>query len=611
MKIQGCISRWFRLALAGVLASLLANPSLALADVPKQDVNTGFMVLATDRGFTGNEEITDAFEIFGKEHNASLVFITDERARKYIRAGLDTLLSKGAGRIVVIPLFISAAAPRYEVARQLLDEEKIAVPVSYARPYGESYFAVEDLADKFRTLDHPSATRVVVAGYGAVDEDSEREMHANLKDIAEKAGAGFGFASIRVVVANDKKGDEGEKRAAEFKEALIAATGDGDGSEGKLNTVVVPFHFGPKFDSMMSFDARLKRLLPTGVQLIEASGIEPGPESLATWLQYAANRQRQLARKDIGVVFLSHGSDFHWNQSMREAVQPLMDDYKIEFAFSMADQATIERAIRKLEKRGARAAVIVRMFAMEESFRGAVERMAGLDVEGDTDAPGHARMKGGSGHAHGHAHGHGHGHGGHGHGATALPAPRIRTPLPIQTVGGLGSSPLFAAALLDRARALSKNPERDTVILVGHGSGDDRQNEQWQRTLETIAEHMRNSGGSEFLAIKTATWREDWAEKRAPWIEKVRSMVAEAGRHGGRAIVIPARTTAEGPERRFLSGLEYDLGSGFAPHPKFVEWVKEEIDSGIAKLAHSSSTSGIVAANGRDFAGCFEKELGW
>ena len=180
------------------------------------------------------------------------------------------------------------------------------------------------------------------------------------------------------------------------------------------------------------------------------------------------------------------------------------------------------------------------------------------------------------------------GTGGHGHDGPA-PAPRIRSSLPIETVGGLDSNPLFAAALLDRARALSRNPARETIIGVAHGSGDDRLNQQWEAHLEAVAEHIRKAGGDEFLAIRTATWREDWADKRDPQIQKIRAMVEEGGRQGGRALVIPARTVGEGPERKFLSGLEYELGTGFAPHPKFVQWIEEQIKSGIRQFNHTAS----------------------
>lgn len=348
-------------------------------------------------------------------------------------------------------------------------------------------------------------------------------------------------------------------------------------------------------------------MLPPGATLLADSGSDvgagtnagedanPAVRNLATWMQREANRSQPLANEDIGVVFLSHGSDFHWNETMREAVQPLMKRYKIEFAFSMADQPTIERALRKLEQRGAKAAVIVRVFAMEESFRQPVERMAGLDVEGEVQGKDDVDA----------GHGHGHGHGP----AAAAPVPRIRTSLQIQTAGGIGASPLFAAVLLDRAHRLSKNPARDTVILVAHGSGGDHQNKLWIGALEDIAEQMRGADGKGFHAIRVATWREDWPDKRAPWVNKIRAMVEDAKKEGGRAIVIPARTTGQGPEDKFLSGLEYDLGSGFAPHPKFVQWVDEQVRIGLARFADARRAN-MATAEAGDHAPS-EKDLWW
>lgn len=606
MNTQEYMSRFKRfywIALTALLVAASIRPGFADEALSRRDRQTGFLVVAEDRGFIGNEEIIDEFQLFAKTRNASLIFVTDERTGKYLRNSLDRLLKKGAERIVVIPLFISAAAPRYELVHQLLEREKLDVPVSYTRPYGESYFAVEDLADKFRTIPQPADTNLIVVGYGAVDSDSERKMQADWKRIAEKAAAGFDFASINILIGHDKKKKDDDDAVARTekltRELADAVNGDGDGGR---KTVVIPFHLGPKLDSMMSFDARLQQLLPPGTKFLADGGSEvradanPATINLATWLQREANQSQPLAREDVGVVILSHGSDFNWNETMREAVQPLMKQYKIEFAFSMADQPTIERALRKLEQRGAKAAVIVRVFAMESSFRKPVERMIGLDIEGVAQDT--ADVHAGYGHSHGHG------------AAPSVPAPRIRTSLPIQTVGGLGASPLFAAALLERARALSKNPARDTVILVAHGSGSDHQNELWTQALEDMAEQMRKGGGKEFHAIRVATWREDWPDKRAPWVDKIRAMVEDAKTEGGKAIVIPARTTGQGPEDKFLSGLEYDLGSGFAPHPMFVQWVDEQVRVGLARFADIRRT-GMTTVEAKSHSPYPEKWLWW
>lgn len=542
--------------------------SQALAKENNQQQNqTGFLILTADRGFVGNEEIRDVLELFAAKHNAALVFVTDEHTEKYLKISLNVLLDKGAERIKVIPLFISAANPRYQLARDLLSRQQLTVPISYTRPYGESFFAVEDLVDKFHAIEHPANTHVLVVGYGATDPADTQKMQMDWERIVGQAATGFGFKSLKVIIAYDGKDEETEQHTALLKQALInnrTALELGD----ETKTIVVPFHFGPKHDNMMSFDMMLKQLLPAGMQLLAER--KSDIDSLAIWLQREANRSQPLTSEDIGVVFLAHGADFDWNEQMREAIQPLMDRYKIEFVFSMADQFTIERAIHKLEQHGAKVTIIVRVFVMEESFRREIERMVGLDIENKIQKISEPEAHSGQDYAQ--------------HGTSENIPTRIRTPLPVRTTGGIGASPLFAAALLDRVRALSKDPAKETIILVAHGSGNDQQNEQWLQILEALAAHMRSMGGNEFRTIKIATWREDWPEKRVPWIEKVRAMVKEAQKHGGRALVIPARVTGEGHEKKFLAGLEYELGSGFAPHPLFVQWVEEQIKAGIVQF---------------------------
>ncbi|MEO7320693.1 MAG: hypothetical protein ABIW02_03535 [Nitrosospira sp.] len=165
----------------------------------------GFSGGGRGSGFVGNEEIIDEFELRAKGRNASLIFVTDERTQKYLGTGVERLVNKGAERIAVMPLFISAADPRYVLARQLLERGKVAAPVSYIRPYGESVIAIEDLADIFRTIMRPADTSLIVVGYGAVVNDSEQKMLADWRRIVEKATVGFGFSSINVLIGRDKK----------------------------------------------------------------------------------------------------------------------------------------------------------------------------------------------------------------------------------------------------------------------------------------------------------------------------------------------------------------------------------------------------------------------
>lgn len=198
----------------------------------------------------------------------------------------------------------------------------------------------------------------------------------------------------------------------------------------------------------------------------------------------------------------------------------------------MADPATIERALRKLEQRGAQNAIIVSAYATNNSFRQEINYLTGLDIEDPQEAS--------TTHNGGH-----HGH----HGQPSLPPARILTSLPVVWTGGYEDNPLFTQALFDRALALSKDPAKETIILTAHGAQDDQKNDKWLKNLENITHYMSSNGGQKFKAFQVGTWREDWPEKRKPWVKKIRAMVTEANKQGGTAIVIPARTTGTGPEK--------------------------------------------------------------
>ncbi|HWP94247.1 MAG TPA: CbiX/SirB N-terminal domain-containing protein [Gammaproteobacteria bacterium] len=511
---------------------------------------TAFLVAAPDRGFTGNEEIRDVFEEFAAREIAELVFVTDERTRDNVAAALDRLKARGATRVVVLPFFLSAAEARFARLEAAVREVSGAPPLIWGRIFGASHFAVEALADRMQRIGTVADTHVVVAGFAERAATGRVALEADLAKLARHAASGRPFASVRALVWS---GGADDSNALEELHALAARKG---------RVVVVPFHLGPKLDGMMAFNMALRRSLPEGVVMVDA---DLTPDPLVTfWLRREATRHTKLTPAEIGVVVHAHGSDFHWNETMRQAAAPLAAEHPVEYAFSMGDPLTLERALRRLEARGAKAAVIVRVFALEDSFRTGIERFLGLDVE----------------YGHGPSAGERHGH--HGHDAPV--GPRLRSPLAVTTVGGLEDDPRFAQVLLERARSLSLEPARETVILVAHGSGDDDVNARWLTLLESLRSQMLAAGGDTFRAIRVATWREDWEEKRAPWIERVRAMIEEARRDGGRAIVIPARTLGTGPERRFLSGLDYALGEGFAPHPLFVEWLQVQVEHGIAQL---------------------------
>lgn len=530
-----------------VLCVVFLQAPHALAAPAGADHEIGFLVAAPDRGFMGNEEIRDLFDVFAKNHNAVLLHVTDGRTRASAQAALAALAQRGAGKVAVLPLFYSADEARYVTLRNALDGKQV-LPLDWASPFGASYFAVEALADRLRALPPGPSRRLVVAGAGASDEASLARISAQLRRIAEHAAEGLGFHDIETAVWPEPRiANEDSLRdlaQAKLKEAAGA--------------VVVQLHLARKLDSMMAFSNTVKRALPATSQFVGEESLTP---LALTWMRREANRRLPLTTARVGVVVAAHGSDWHWNEAVRSSLRPLEARYQVEYAFSMADAPVLERAVRRLDDRGVRATVIVRVFGMKDSFQAEIERLIGHDIEADATHAGHPPHAKSI-------------HGGHGHGGGA--AARIRSAAVLITAGGLDDHQLFAAALVARAKELSRDPSRETVILTAHGTKEDARNARWIELLESVAGKMRANGGAAFRDIRVATWREDWPDKREPWVARVRAWVEEAGRDG-EVIVIPARTNGTGPEATLLNGLNFRLGTGFAPHPLFARWVEEQV----------------------------------
>lgn len=551
-----------------LLGVLVALP--AAAEPAATDTGTGVLVVTPDRGFLGNDEIRDAFDEFAKGRNAELLYVTDARSEKILDEELGNLTRRGAKQIEVLPLVMSSADARWNLAEGWLDARRQrGLQLAVAKPYGASYLAVEDLSARLRHV-HTDKRHLLLVGYGAGDPAAAEMMRGELQRMG-------GFAStlapnaIDAAVYPARKSRDADAMRKRVTDAIHAAHG----------ALVVPVALAPRDDSMMDFSGWFSDDLPKDAQAVD-SPIATG-DALAQWMQRAdIEAGMQFASLDpsqIGVVALTHGADWFWNRDIEQALAPVAARHKLAYAFSMADPPVVERAVRKLEKEDVRAIVVVRAFGMASSFRGSVERMIGADVEsGASTHGGHAMAT----HA---MHGDGMDMMSHGTAGMSLAAPpRIRSALPMVTVGGVDDDQLFAKALLANARSVSKHPSRETVILVAHGQGDDAGNQQWLDLLGSLANRMRADGGNDFRAIRYATWREDWPDKNKVAVQQVRAMVQQTDRDGGRALIVPARINGRGAADRYLKGLDFGWSQGFAQTPYFAEWFEQEITRGTKQV---------------------------
>jgi sirohydrochlorin cobaltochelatase len=262
-------------------------------------------------------------------------------------------------------------------------------------------------------------------------------------------------------------------------------------------------------------------------------------------------------RDDLGVLVMAHGGSKQWNKEVLAAIEPLKSEHNIEVAFGMADAASLQQGVERLEARGARRIGVVRLFISGESFLERTEQILGL-------APGAPQRVAAQSEHEGHD------------GDHSMEFWRIDTQSTFAvSKQGLVEAPEMASVLVDRARALSREPQREDVLILAHGPGDDAENDRWLAHLDARAEAVRRA--LPFRTVRVATLREDWPDKRKDAEQRIRNYVEHAA-NSGRAIVIPFRVQGFGPYADVLKGLDYvSDGRGLVPDAGVTQWIEHQI----------------------------------
>lgn len=273
---------------------------------------------------------------------------------------------------------------------------------------------------------------------------------------------------------------------------------------------------------------------------------------------------------DFGVLVMAHGGPPEWNAAVEEALAPLRAEQPLEVAFGMADAVSLQEAVDRLEAQGVRRIGVVRLFVSGESWYERTARILGIEP-GAPPRPEPAAAGDHPGH---HDH-----HGGH-----RMAFWRLRTGAAYAlSRDGLLDAPEMGEVLLARARALSREPSREDVLILAHGPGDDAENARWLAKLDARAGSVR--AALPFRRVAVETLREDWPQARAEAERRIRAFVERAAAEGGQALVIPFRVHGFGPYADVLQGLDYRAdGTGLLPHPAVTEWLRQQA----AALRHAT-----------------------
>ena len=264
----------------------------------------------------------------------------------------------------------------------------------------------------------------------------------------------------------------------------------------------------------------------------------------------------------FGILLLAHGGAPQWNEEVKKLAEAVDRTAPTEVAFGMASKKSMEDAVARLCKRQVRRIVAVPLFvSSHSSVITSTQYLLGLRNEAPAELAVYARMS--------------HHHGGHGASATDATTP-IVAPVPVQMTPALDADPVVAGILLSRAKAISKDAGRETVVLVAHGPVSDEDNRAWLKNMGALAGMMRDAGN--FDRIDHLTVRDDAPEPvRSQAAEELRGIVERASQRGESVLIVPLLISYGGIEkgiRKRLEGLTYTMSTqGLLPDERLAQWI--------------------------------------
>lgn len=557
------IRLWLLFATLGFFAGWIPIADAAPARI-------GFLVVAPDRGFLGNQEVRSLVDEFKKSYPAALGLAgrdytgVESEYAAYLTRAAQELKQAGITEIVAIPLFVSEADPLLKRVIPLLPAYTGGLPVRWAPAMAHDYLIGQIVLDRVEALSRePEQERLILIGTGATDEAGEKAMKADLDKLSAYVTRYKAFREAEAVVYYDRDAENAQRKNGEIKAHLLAQTA----KHGK--TLLVPVSIGPKFDSSMSLTAWLGAQFKDTHVVYKPEELLPHANALL-WLKKTANRETPLTASQIGVVIMPHGSTQPWNDAVETTIKPLMSKYPIEMAYGMGDPSIIQHAVSRLEQRGIRRIVFVRMYALDHQMKPITDYILGLSDRLPAD-----------------------GHGG-GHGSAGAP-PQVRTAAIFSTFGGYEQNPEIAAVLHKRIAELSKDPANETVLLLAHGEETEEGNTKWLSIMNQNIDRLRQEPHcTKLKTIKALTVREDWPQEREKAVAAVRATVEEAGKHG-RVLVIANRLYGSGPYKKMLRGLTYEINEKGLVDPILTSWLEDGLRRMTAELIPTDSEQRAIS----------------
>lgn len=304
---------------------------------------------------------------------------------------------------------------------------------------------------------------------------------------------------------------------------------------------------------------------------------------------FGAGANSNLREKPYGLLLLGEGGDRDWKSAVAAITQEIGKTVPIEFAAGLADEKAIQKSVDRLQSQKVKKLVVVPLFessdseAMEE-----VRYLFGIRKDPSEEFFAHSRR------------------------GTQI-VRRVQTRLPVVLTQALDDQPLVVDILASQALALSRNPDGESLVLLGQAPRSEAAAEQFGQTLNSLAERVRAKAG--FKSGQAALLEDELGPaRRDKAAAKIKKMIQGLGRQT-KVIVIAHAMTSSGAEKkvaRALSGVFMKFsGKGLLSEPRLTKWVSQSAEAGnrlpdmrvYKDAGHALGSSKTKSFKPKDFSG--------
>ena len=271
----------------------------------------------------------------------------------------------------------------------------------------------------------------------------------------------------------------------------------------------------------------------------------------------AAGRAQKPA--SVGTIVVAHGGDSTWNSLVLETAKAAKTGGPVEVSFLMGPAAKTHRfqdAVLRLERQGVSSIAVVPLLV--SSYSGHYDQiryLAGDSVKLDEQMMHHLHMAG-----------------------LAPPVTRV----PMRVTRAMDDAPHVARVLLDRARALARDPASRAVFIVGHGPNTAEDHAAWMTNMRAVADSVRVWGG--YRDVRTEVVRDDAAPPvRAEAVRRVRELIELQHLATRQPVLVVPLLVSKGTINRDklpndLKGLNIVYsGDALLPHPEIARLIEERV----------------------------------